>query len=30
MSFLSVMPQILNPATSASRKIWIPAYNLPE
>jgi len=34
MWFLSVMPEILNPASSAfksrSERDWIPAYNLPE
>jgi hypothetical protein len=30
MSFLSVMPEIRNPASSAFKNLWIPATNLPE
>jgi len=30
MLFFSVMPEILNPASSAFENLWIPAYHLPE
>jgi len=30
MSFLFVMPEIPNPASSAFKNFWIPAYYLPE
>jgi len=30
MPFLFVMPEIINPASTAFKNHWIPAYNLPE